>query len=319
MLSGYNQSEYVEGALASAFAQTGCDLEVILVDNGSTDGSQAVLRKYESDPRVRLLLHDVNGPVTKRLNEAIALASGEFISILYADDYYLPNKIARQLEEFSKLSADYGVVYSPGYREDLLTGRRWLDPSLKSSGAILREMFRRHEAEGFINPISPLMRKSCFIDYPFNEDLFVEGESIFLYFALTYKFQYVDEPLSVMREHSSNMGKAIIRNTELAIASLDKLVQNSAFPPDAMGDMRAFRGSLLARCGWLGIRMAEDSRWARKCLFGAIRAQPHVLFRPRTLAAFALSGLPAGAIRLFNKALNARGHKETVAFRADYT
>jgi hypothetical protein len=66
--------------------------------------------------------------------------------------------------------------------------------------------------------------------------------------------------------------------------------------------------------------MAEDPQWARACLVGAIRAQPKVLFRPRTLAAFALSSLPAAALRLFNKALNAtRDHKETVAFKADYT
>ncbi|MEI8155141.1 MAG: glycosyltransferase [Hyphomicrobiales bacterium] len=118
ILSGYNQAAYVEDAMASAFAQTHRNLEVVVVDNGSTDGSPALLKKYETDPRVRLLLHDRNGPVTQRLNEAIRLASGQYISILYADDYYLPHKLARQLEEFSKLPADYGVVYSPGLRLD---------------------------------------------------------------------------------------------------------------------------------------------------------------------------------------------------------
>jgi glycosyltransferase involved in cell wall biosynthesis len=319
ILSGYNQRPFVEGAIDSALGQTYPHVELVIVDNGSTDGSQALLKNYGTDPRVRLRLHAANGPVTQRLNDAINAASGDFISILYADDFYLPHKLERQLEEFSKLPPDYGVVYSPGLRLDAATGRQWLDQSLKSSGAILKDMFRRHEREGFINPISPLMRKSCFVDYPFHEDLFVEGESIFLRFALTYKFQYVDEPLSVMREHSSNMGKAVIRNTDVAIASLDKLVQDRSFPPDAMPDLLAFRGSLLARCGWLGIRMAEDPRWARACVVGAIQAQPKVLLRPRTLATFALSSLPTAAIRLFNRALNARDHKETVAFKADYT
>lgn len=320
VLCGRNQVAYLEDAIASALSQTHRDLELIIIDNGSTDGSQELLKSYPTDPRIRLLLHSSNGPVTKRLNEAIALSSGQYVSILYADDYYLPHKLERQLDEFSRLSPDYGVVYSPSYRIDVLTGNRWVDPTLKRSGAVLKEMFLRGHSEGFINPISPLIRRECFIRYPFHEDVFAEGETIFLRLAVTYKFRFLDEPLTVMREHSSNMGKAIKRNAEIALTLLDKLSQEPDFPPDLIADLNTYYGNFMGICGWLGIRMAADPVWARACLMAAIRRQPRQLLRPRTLAGLALSTLSAGGVRAFNKALNAlRAHKETIAFKADYT
>ena len=131
VLCGYNQIAYLDGAIASALSQTHRDLELIIIDNGSTDGSQELLKSYRTEPRVRLLLHNNNEAVTKRMNEAIALSSGQYVSFLYADDYYLPHKLERQLQEFFSLSPDYGVVYSPGYRLDALTGHQWVDKTLK--------------------------------------------------------------------------------------------------------------------------------------------------------------------------------------------
>lgn len=319
MLCGYNQAAYIQAAVASALAQTHANLELIVIDNGSTDGSPELLRPYQSDPRVRLLLHPSNDAVTKRLNEAIRLSSGEYISLLYGDDYYLPQKLERQLEAFAGLTPDYGVVYSPNYRLDDATGTKWIDKTLKCSGAILREMFVRHDEEGFINPISPLLRRECFERCRYHEDVFMEGESILLRIAVTYKFHYLDEPLTVMREHANNVGKAIKLNAESAMVLIGKLPAEPDFPPELMPDLNAFRGRLLGVWGWLGIRMAADPVWARKCFLSAIRLQPQQLLRPRTLGGLALSLLPASGVRLFNHGMNAmRDHKENVVFRPDY-
>jgi len=320
IVCGYNQGPYFKDAVASALSQTHHNVEVMVVDNGSTDGTRESLKGFAFDPRVRLLLHTTNAPVTKRLNEAIALSSGEFVSILYADDYYLPQKTARQLEAFSRLPSDYGVVYSPSYRIDVVTGDKWIDPTLKKSGAVLKDMFLRAHSEGFINPISPLIRRECFSRCPFREDVFAEAENIFLRLAVAYKFHYLDEPLTVMREHSYNLGKAIKVNAEIAVILLDKLVGEPDFPQELLADSYTYRGNFLRICGWLGIRMAADPVWARACLLSAIKAQPRQLLRPRMLAGLALSMLPPGAVRLFNRALNSiRSHRETVAFRADYS
>ena len=319
ILCGYNQAAYLNDAISSVLCQTHPNVELIVVDNGSTDGSREIATTYQADPRVRLVLHRTNGAVTQRLNDALARASGEYVSLLYADDYYLPNKLERQLQVFSTLPSDYGVVYSPGYRLDVVTGRRWVENTLKVSGFILKEMFVR-QAEGFINPISPLIRRQCFVDYPFHEALFIEGEFIFWRMAMTYKFQYLNEALSVMREHAGIRGKALKLNVQMVLTVLEKLSHERAFPPQLHGELNRFRGDFMGLCGWLGIRVAADPRWARTCLVSAVRWQPKQLLRSRTLAGLVLCTLPTGAIRMFNKVLNAaRDHKEIIAFKEDYS
>jgi glycosyltransferase involved in cell wall biosynthesis len=318
IVAGYNQRPYVEGAIASVFAQTYGNVELIVVDNGSTDGSRELLTKYEQDPRVRLLLHARNASVSARLNEAITLSAGDFVSILYADDYYLPAKIESQVEAFASLPPNYGVVYGPGWRENE-RGERWIDPTLKRSGDVLRAMFELAQKDGFVNPISPLVRRRCVLEDPFDEEVFAEGENIYFRLALTWKFQFLPEPLVVMREHAGNLGKAIKPNKDVAIRLLDKLLADPRFPDDCREAVSRYRGRFLAMCGWVGLRMATDPRWARACLISAIRSDPALLLRPRTVAGLALSSLPAGAIHRFNQLLNAtRRHKETVAVRADY-
>lgn len=319
VLCGYNQAEFLSEAVDSVLNQTQGDLELIVVDNGSTDGSSELLSKYGADPRVRLLLHQDNGAVTARLNEAIKLSRGEYISFLYADDYYLPTKLERQLECFEGLPLDYGVVYSPGYRHNIITSQRWLDSTLSESGDVLRAMLVKFYAGYPINPISPLIRKSCLLRYPFHEDVMIEGEGLFLRLALSYRFQFLDEPVVVMREHLSNNGKAIKKNVSTILILLEKLGREKDFPPELQPMLSRCRAIFSRNCGWLAIRMAEDPAWARACFRQALAWQPLLIFHARTLAGVSLSIFPVGIIRIFNRMLNImRPPKENVVMKKDY-
>jgi Glycosyl transferase family 2 len=84
----YNKAPYVESTLLSVLAQTCADLEVIVVDDGSTDASVYAVRRL-SDPRVRLF-RQANAGVSIARNRAIDLARGEWITFLDADDQYHP-------------------------------------------------------------------------------------------------------------------------------------------------------------------------------------------------------------------------------------
>ena len=308
VLCSYNQAQYVRDAVESVIAQTYPHWELIVVDNGSTDGTRDVLERYRGDERIHLLLHDENRAVTRRQNEGIAKSRGDFISLLYSDDFYLPEKLARQVECFSGLGDDYGVVYSPGYRLHVSTGKKTLDGSLKVSGAIFEQLLLHH-AEGFINPISPLMRRAVVERYPFQEDLFVEGESINLRFALTFKFQYLDEPLVVMREHDSNIGKAIKANLERLMIVLDRLEKNPDLPVASAAAVKIFRSRILRDAGWQGVRVVGDVTWARECYRRAIKAYPLQRYHPRTVAGRTLAMLPSGPRAWLNRiGHRLRGH-----------
>lgn len=152
----YNSKQWVQKAIESCLNQTYPNVEIIVVDDGSTDGSLEVLRYFI--PHIRLETGPNRGGNSAR-NRAFALSTGEYIQYLDADDYLEPDKIARQVQFLQETKAD--VVYGDwryrrhlpdvnfsyldkirvsGVQEDilasLLSGRWWVAP-----GAIL---YRRH-------------------------------------------------------------------------------------------------------------------------------------------------------------------------------
>lgn len=88
----YNKAAYIKRALASVYAQTFTDYEVVIVDDGSTDDGPELVRR-ESDPRVRLLAQP-NGGVSAARNTGIAAARGELVAFLDADDAWEPHYLA---------------------------------------------------------------------------------------------------------------------------------------------------------------------------------------------------------------------------------
>src|SRR5262249_36168082 len=115
----YNAERWVGQAIESALAQTWANKEVIVVDDGSTDHSLAVIRQFdglirwESGP-------NLGGGVAR--NRLLELACGEWLQYLDADDYLLPSKIERQIEH-SVIDPDCDVICSPTAWEHLEDGQ----------------------------------------------------------------------------------------------------------------------------------------------------------------------------------------------------
>ncbi len=98
---------YVRAALASVLSQPGVDLEVVVIDDGSTDNSAEIVRQL-GDPRVRIIAGPCGG-ISVALNRGLDIATGEFIARCDADDLYPENRLAWQVE-FLDAHPDYGVV-----------------------------------------------------------------------------------------------------------------------------------------------------------------------------------------------------------------
>jgi len=301
ILCSYNQAKYLPDAIKSVFDQTHEDVELIIVDNGSTDESQDIIRKQAENPRVKVILHEKNDLIGNRLNEGIRASSGEFISLLYSDDYYLPHKLKSQVEIFAKLPRDYGVVYSPGYRLDVDDGRQWLDKGATVSGSVFHHLLKHIDV---IHPISPLCRRECYEEMPFYDDLFVEGEEIYRRFAMKWRFQFDREPTVVMRDHASNIGRAIRRNIETMLIVLDKIERDPRFPKEETPTLATARFNLYRTAAWQGIRVLNDRAWARKMAMASVGVRRTALLRPKIAASLALSIAPDGAIGVFNSVVN---------------
>jgi glycosyltransferase involved in cell wall biosynthesis len=148
----HNGERFIGEAITSAMAQTGVDLELVVVDDGSTDTTPAILaEKAAGDRRITVVTQENRGVAVAR-NRAIAEARGEFVAFLDADDVWMPDKLQRQLELFQRdprlalAFTGYAITdESLRTREVVLSGdlRGWLllegnGPGLSSSGMVRR-------------------------------------------------------------------------------------------------------------------------------------------------------------------------------------
>lgn len=97
IIPNYNYSQYLREAIDSVLAQTVVDIEIIVVDDGSTDSSKEILDSYGE--RIRAVFQQNQG-VSAARNHGVSLSQGEFVAFLDADDAWLPGKIERQLDLF---------------------------------------------------------------------------------------------------------------------------------------------------------------------------------------------------------------------------
>lgn len=136
----YNYGHYLPAAVRSALEQPGVDVDVIIVDDASPDGSVAVARALASrDPRVRVIEHEQNRGHIRTYNDGLAEATGEFVVLLSADDLLAPGSLARSTA-LMRRHPNVGLVYgyAPEFsdapppqsraraREQVWTGDRWL-------------------------------------------------------------------------------------------------------------------------------------------------------------------------------------------------
>ncbi|QLG50755.1 glycosyltransferase family 2 protein [Natrinema halophilum] len=106
----YNRAATLPDAIDSALNQTIDDLEVIVVDDGSTDDTESVFAEYD-DPRVRPVVHATNLGANVARNTGIDHARGEYVAFLDSDDRWHPQKLERQLATLEERSSDWVGVY----------------------------------------------------------------------------------------------------------------------------------------------------------------------------------------------------------------
>jgi glycosyltransferase involved in cell wall biosynthesis len=111
VIAAFNAEATIEETCRAALAQTYASIEVLVVDDGSTDATAAmVLALADRDPRLRLIRQHNRGVAAAR-NAGIAAARGELLAPLDADDLWAPGKIAAQVSRLAQAGADTALVY----------------------------------------------------------------------------------------------------------------------------------------------------------------------------------------------------------------
>ena len=190
----WNARPYLATAIRSVFAQTHRDWELLLIDDGSTDGSVELARRLD-DPRVRLLADGSHRGLCARLNQIASMARGTYLARMDADDAMHPERIARQL---AVLRADPGLdlvdTATVTVDDDLtplgIRGDRRLDVRPE---AVLRDGLLIHPAV--------TGRTEWFRRHPY-DPLFVRAEDreLWIRTCATTRFARVCQPLFFYRE-----------------------------------------------------------------------------------------------------------------------
>jgi succinoglycan biosynthesis protein ExoO len=97
VIPAYNASDYIAKAVESALEQTLSDIETIVVDDASTDNTVAIVEAFD-DPRLKLIRNEQNLGIQASRNRALMAASGKWVALLDADDWYAPNRLERLVE-----------------------------------------------------------------------------------------------------------------------------------------------------------------------------------------------------------------------------
>jgi glycosyltransferase involved in cell wall biosynthesis len=155
----YNRPALLAEAVASALAQTYRPIEVIVVDDGSTDDTAAVAQALAAaDADLVRYARVPHGGVALAMNEGLRLASGEFIQILDSDDLLLPEKLSRQVGGL-RAHPECGISY--GYAREYVLGGPWSGRPARRTGETFDQLFPAI-LEGKIWPApSPLFRRSA--------------------------------------------------------------------------------------------------------------------------------------------------------------
>jgi len=225
----YNTSRFIRTTIDSLLAQTHRNLEILVVDDQSTDDTPQIVASYGE--RVRLI-PQANGGVCKARNRGAREARGAFVCFCDHDDYWYPEKVERQVAAFAA-DPDLGVVFSRFTLWNPRADGSYADPSeldrddgvlffdLGQSGRIYHQLL----LDNWVLTSSAMIRaqvlERCGL---FDESLpYGEEWDLWLRISRHYRFARIDRPLVLYRQHSGQ-GSRVVRDVDYRTKILSEAV-----------------------------------------------------------------------------------------------
>ena len=276
IIPAYNAEKFIKGTINSVLNQTFRDLELIVINDGSTDGTLEVISSF-SDSRLQVFSYPNAGPQKSR-NRGIEQAKGEYLSFLDSDDLWTPDKLERQLQALQE-NPDAAVAYS------------WTD-FINESGERLpggqhfkftKDVYEQLLLGDFIGSGSnPLIRRDALLNVgPFDESL-VGGQDweMWLRLAAQYHFAVVPSTQVFYRQSASSWSSYLKRQEqgynqviEKCLANAPEKIKIKKLRKKIMGNRYKFLTFDALQYG----KNRHDSIMAARFLFVALKNQPILL------------------------------------------
>lgn len=240
IIPNYNYAQYLPQSIESVLNQTYPNIELIVVDDGSTDNSSDVIRPYE---KLLTLIEQDNAGVSAARNHGLALAKGDFICFLDSDDSWESEKIERQIPKF--LDTTVGVVYSSINICDESLAFREIMPALHRGDCSGLYFKYPTSAIVLLGCSGAMIRRDVAIEVG-NFDTSLNTSADWDYFrriANVTRVDFVDIPLVNYRRHSGSMSSGSLKkyylDNELAIIKQIKEVYLPGAPIESRSSAKA--------------------------------------------------------------------------------
>jgi glycosyltransferase involved in cell wall biosynthesis len=283
----YNRSDLLRLTVESVLAQTYPNVEIIVVDDASTDNTARMMAQYAG--RVVYIRRETNQGSRENLRLGLQAATGEYINFLDHDDLFMPSKLERQVQVLDS-QPEIGLVHCGYYHIDK-DGNR-LEKVVFLPAGTLRELV-------CTNPIwsgAPLIRREC-LDQPglFDDLIWYSDWGRLLRIALAgYQFACVQEPLGAYRILPNSQMANVAAIERFAIGLLDKIFVESQLPTDVLATKTQTYGNIYL---WLSWRYYQAGLWdgAQRAFTEALTLYPQLLEQPEQLL---LPSLRYGALNI---------------------
>jgi glycosyltransferase involved in cell wall biosynthesis len=215
--TSYNHEAYVEQALQSVVNQNYPNVELVVIDNNSTDRSAERIATFsQQHPAVRFIRNATNLGLNRAFNQGLALAGGRYVIDLAADDVLLPDRIAKQVALFEQLAGPYAVVFSNAAYIDAqnqqtsihypvdLHGRA---QTRVPSGNVFRQVLESY----FICTPTMMMRRDVLNELGgYDETLAFEDFDFWVRSSRQYYYAYLDEILTLKRQLTDSLSTQVV-------------------------------------------------------------------------------------------------------------
>jgi glycosyltransferase involved in cell wall biosynthesis len=233
LIPSYNHERYIEETIRSIWTQPYRQVEIIVVDDLSSDGSVALLKRLQGESRCRMevLVNEERLGPAATVNRAISLANGELFALFASDDVYAEDPFSRSVEMFRK-DPGLQIVYGNGTRFD---GKRIRGVVHKEGVKKLLARSAPEILEYLYTNTSPLFMQTALIkkdliinigcfDESLKADDWLINIKIFRELARTGGgYAYRDEPVFMYRTHGANMHQNVSRHIALKMEFIDNV------------------------------------------------------------------------------------------------
>ncbi len=222
IIPAYNKAALTVETINSVLAQTYNDIEIIVVDDGSSDDTRYRLELFGDKIKC---IYKENGGACSARNVGIKAASGEYIGLLDCDDIYHPQKVALAVEYLNS-NLDCGFIYTQIYfiDQDSRVILNHKTASVGKQGWIRKALF----FDNFVRNSTVMVRKKCFDEVGlFDESIFMPADwDMWLRLADKFKAGFIDEALTSYRVTDSYIMAHLFESEEQEYYVLNKTLDN---------------------------------------------------------------------------------------------